>query len=76
MSLAAVFMLAAAAAPGASASERPEPNHGVELESARVSVVIVRPAIVDGGQLVSSKDPRTPHSQRRSRDGRITYEFE
>jgi hypothetical protein len=39
-------------------------------------VTILRPVMLKGGSLIESRDGATPHSQRLSRDGRVTYEFE
>jgi hypothetical protein len=76
MSFAAAFLLAAAAAQAAPADVPSEPNRGAQVETARVSVTILRPAMLKGGSLIESRDGATPHSQRLSRDGRVTYEYE
>jgi hypothetical protein len=76
MSLAAALLLAAAAAQAAPADVPREPERGVRLETARVSVTILRPAVVKGGVLVTGKDAGAPHSQRHREGGRISYVFE
>jgi hypothetical protein len=76
MSLAAAFLLAAAVAGHAAPAEVSEPDHGAQVESARVSATILRAAVVAHGSLVSARDGVTPRSQRQSRGGRINYEFE
>jgi hypothetical protein len=76
MSFAAAFLLAAAAVQAAPVDAPAEPDRGARVESAQVSVTILRPAVLKGGSLISSRDGATPRSQRQSRDGRVTYEFE
>ena len=77
MSLAATFVLAtAAAAQTPQAGAQNEPDRGAQVDTARVSVTILRPAVLKAGSLVLLQDSATPHSQRQSRDGRVTYEFE
>ena len=76
MSFAAAFLLAAAAAQAAPADAPSEPARGAQVETARVSATILRPAVLRDGSLIDSRDGFTPHSQRQSRDGRVTYEFE
>jgi hypothetical protein len=46
------------------------------VESARVSVTIKRAAVLRHGALLAGPDAKAPRSQRQSRDGRVTYEFE
>lgn len=76
MSLTAAFLLAAASQPGAAGGAESVPDRGVQVESARVSVTILRPAVLNSGSLVEARHGARPHSQRQSRDGRVTYEFE
>ena len=76
MSLAAAFLLVAAAAQATPAGAPDEPDRGAQVETAQVSVTILRPAVLKSGSLVMAKGSTTPHSQRQSRDGRVTYEFE
>jgi len=77
MSLAATLLLAAAAAAQTPQDgARNEPDRGAQVETARVSVTILRPAVVKGGSLILDPGNVTPHSQRQSREGRVTYEFE
>jgi hypothetical protein len=76
MSFAAAFLLAAAAAQAAPADASSEPHRGAQVQTAHVSVTILRPALLKGGSLIEGRDGATPHSQRLSRDGRVTYEFE
>jgi hypothetical protein len=76
MSLAAAFLLAAALAGQASSAEIiGEPNHGAQVETAHVAARILRGAAIVNGEL-NAKDSVTPRSQRQSRGGRVTYEFE
>ncbi len=51
-------------------------DRGAQVDTARVSVTILRPAVVKGGSLILDPGNVTPHSQRQSREGRVTYEFE
>jgi hypothetical protein len=78
MSLAAAFLLAASAAhpAPAPASEPSDADRGAQVESARVQATITRPAVLKDGVLLARTDGLTPRSQRRSREGRVTYEFE
>ena len=76
MSFAAAFLLAAAAAHSAPAIEPPPPDHGAQFDSARISVTILRPALVNGGELVSNGSGANPHSQRQAGAGYVTYLFE
>jgi hypothetical protein len=75
MSLAAAFLLAAAAAQAAPANAPSEPDRGARVKTARVQARIVRPAVLRDG-LLARQDGATPHSQRRSSGNRVTYEFE
>jgi hypothetical protein len=76
MSLAAAFLLAAAAASAKPAplEEPRQADRGAEIATAQVSVRIVRPAVVRDGKLASGAD--TPHSQRRAEGRSVTYAFE
>jgi hypothetical protein len=76
MSLAAALLLAAAVAQPAPAEAPSEPDRGAQVATARIGATILRPAMLKAGSLVVSRDGATPHSQRQSRDGRVTYEFE
>lgn len=76
MSLAAAFLLAAAAAQAAPADASREPDRGAQIETAQVSVVILRPAVLKNGALLSGKSADTPRSQRHSEGGRVSYAFE
>jgi hypothetical protein len=76
MSLATALLLAAAAAQAAPADAPSEPGRGAQVETARVQATILRPAVLRNGSLVARQDGATPHSQRQSRGGRVTYEFE
>jgi hypothetical protein len=76
MSLAAAFLFAAAVAGQASSAEViGEPDHGAQVATAQVGARILRGAAIVNGQL-SAKNSVTPRSQRQSRGGRVTYEFE
>ena len=76
MSLTAALLLAAAAAQAAPTDVVRAPDRGAQVETARVSVTILRPAVLKAGALLERRDGTTPRSQRQSRDGRVTYEFE
>jgi hypothetical protein len=76
MSFAASFLLAAAAAQAAPVDASGQMDRGAQVETARVSVTILRPAVLKGGSLIERRDGATPRSQRQSREGRVTYEFE
>jgi hypothetical protein len=76
MSLAAAILLAAVAAQGGPAIEAQAPGHGAQFDSARISVRILRPAVIKDGQLVSSGNADSPRSQRQSGDGYVNYLFE
>ena len=76
MSFAAAFFLAAAAAQAAPVDAPKDADRGPQVETARISATILRPAMLKDGSLVESRDGLTPHSQRQSREGRVTYEFE
>lgn len=71
MSIAALLVLASAAV-----SAEPPPSHGVELVSARVTVEILRPAIVrqDRGLQDRGADAARPQISRR--EGAVFFEFE
>ena len=76
MSLAAAFLLAAAVTHGPPAVETSAPDRGAQFDSARVSVTILRPAEIKGGELVSSANAEMLRSQRQSGAGYVTYLFE
>lgn len=77
MGIAAAFFLAAAAASQAAPVAVKEGNgSGPVLETARVAVEILRPAVLRAGELADVRGADAPRSQRQSRGGRITYEFE
>jgi hypothetical protein len=76
MSFAAAFLLATAAAQAAPFDVPSAPDRGPQMETARVSATILRAAVLKNGSLIESRDGLTPRSQRQSRDGRVTYEFE
>ena len=77
MSLAAAFLLAAAVAGQASSAEViGEPSHGAPVGTAHVGATILRGAVMVNGELNATKDSVAPRSQRQSRGGRVTYEFE
>ena len=75
MSLAAAILLAAVAAQGGPAIEARAPGHGAQFDSARISVRILRPAVLARGALVSGGGD-SPHSQRQAGAGQVTYLFE
>ena len=76
VSLAAAFLVAAAAATQAAPPEQPARQAGAQVDSARISVTILRPAVVAGGVLVSGTSPDAPHSQSQSGAGYVIYLFE
>ena len=76
MSLAAAFLLAAAAAQAAPADAPRAPDRGAQVATARIGATILRPAVLRHGVLVTSEGADAPHSQRHSEDGRISYAFE
>jgi hypothetical protein len=75
MGPAAAFLLAAAvAASPAPADEPRQATMGAQVASSRISVRIVRPAVLKGGALASPGD--APRSQRRADGDRVVYAFE
>jgi hypothetical protein len=76
MSLAASFLLAAAAAAQAGPPHQPSGQAGAQVESARVSATILRSAEVVSGVLISGGRPDAPYSQSQSGRGYVTYLFE
>jgi len=76
MSLVAAVILAAAVAQPVPADAVPEGGRGAQVESARIAVTILKPAVLKGGVLASAQDANAPRSQRRSDDGMVTYAFE
>jgi hypothetical protein len=76
MSLTAPFLLADVATQGAPAAETRAPDRGAQFDSARVSVTILQPAEIKGGELISSANADSPRSQRQSGAGYVTYLFE
>ena len=76
MSLAAAFLLAAVAGQAVPAERSGGPDRGAQVETARVQATILRPAVLKAGTLLSGPGDTTPQSQRQSRAGRVTYEFE
>ena len=75
MSLVAALLLASATQ-AAPAVQRDGPDRGAQVETAQISVTILRPAMVTRGVLVSGGNPDSPHSQRQSAGGHISYVFE
>jgi len=61
--------------PNPAAGAKNEPDRGAQVDTARVSVMILRPAVLKGGSLILNPGNATPR-QRQSREGRVTYEFE
>jgi hypothetical protein len=76
MSLAAAFLLAASATNPAPAPAPSDADRGAQVETARIQATITRPAVLKEGVLLARADGLTPRSQRRNREGRVTYEFE
>lgn len=76
MSLAAALLLAAATAHAPPADKTHEPDRGAQVETARIAVTILRPAVLKNGKLLSERPADARHSQRQSRGNRVTYEFE
>ena len=75
MSLAATLILAATAAHAVPAAKTDEPDRGAQVDTARVSATILRPAVLARGALVSGGGD-SPHSQRQAGAGQVTYLFE
>jgi hypothetical protein len=75
MSLAAAVLLAAATASAGPAVKPREPDRGAQVDTARVSATILRPAVLARGALVSGGGD-SPHSQRQAGAGQVTYLFE
>ena len=73
MSFAAALLVAAAVA---AQPAPPEAGQGAQVESARIAVEILRPAVLRDGVLVSAEGDEAPRTQTLRRDGRISYEFE
>lgn len=76
MTFAAAFLLVATVAQPAPAEGQDSRREGPQLETAGISVEILQPAVLKDGKLVSARGADAPRSQRLSRDGRVTYEFE
>ena len=77
MSFAVALVLAAAAAHAAPAGGgAQQANRGAQVDTARISATILRPAVVERGVLVSTGTAGAPHSQIVRSDSRVTYEFE
>ena len=75
MGIAAAFVLAAATA-GATPGDAQPADHGAEVEKARVSVTILRPAVLRDGAMASNANPDAPRAQRHDEGRRVTYTFE
>ena len=78
MALAAALLLAAAAASSQAApdSGQQQADHGAQYDAAQVTATILRPVVLQDGQVRSSQGAQAPHSQRRSGGGTVTYAFE
>ena len=75
MSMAAAFLLSAAAAQAGPGTVQHEPDRGAQIETAQVTVRILRAAVLKGGELTSvSPDP--PRARRHVEAGRVAYTFE
>lgn len=75
MSFVAALLLASATQ-AAPAIQRDGPNRGAKVETVQISVTILRPAMVTRGVLLSGGNPDSPHSQRQSSGGYVSYVFE
>jgi hypothetical protein len=75
MSLVAAFLLAAAVQAAPADAQR-DNDRAAQVESARIAVTILRPAVLKNGTLASAGDANAPRSQRRSDGASITYAFE
>jgi hypothetical protein len=73
MSLVVAFILAAAV-PSVPADAPRAVDRGAQVESARIAVTNLRPAVLKGGVL--SSDAHGPRSQRHAEGGAVTYAFE
>ncbi len=77
MSLATALLLAAAVSSQAATADQPRvPDRGAQVDSARISVTILRPAQIRGGVLVSNGTVAAPRAQRQTQGGYVTYAFE
>lgn len=76
MTLAAALLLAAAAAQAAPVAAPDGRGSGARVDGARISVTITRAAVLKQGAPIADRSRTSPRSQRQSRDGRVTYEFE
>jgi len=76
MSLAIVLYLAAAAAPALPTDTAEHRLSGARTADARVTVQILRTAVLREDGVVFSDGEEGPRTQQVRREGRITYEFE
>jgi hypothetical protein len=77
MSLSVLLLAAAAAATArVPADAQPAPGRGAQVETARVSATILRPAVVVNGVLRSAGKAGSPHSQRQAGADRVNFLFE
>ena len=80
MSLAILLFAAAAAAQSVPAGTGAETSggrgQGAQVESARVTAQILRPAVLKDGAIAATDRGEAPRPQMLRREGRITYEFE
>jgi hypothetical protein len=80
MSLAALLFAAAAAAQTVPSDTGAEANdgrgQGAQVESARVTARILRPAVLKDGSIAATDRGNAARPQMLRREGRITYEFE
>jgi hypothetical protein len=75
MSIAAAFLLAAAAAPAPPADAQREPDRGAQVETAQMRVTILRAAVLKDGAMMRGA-PDLPRARRHVETGRVAYTFE
>ena len=75
MSIAAAFLLAAIAAHPAPSEARREPDRGAQVETAQVTVRILRAAVLRNGQMMPGAADLPP-ARRHVEPGRVAYTFE
>ena len=71
----ALYVAAAAAQPGLVEEARPQLS-GAQVAEARITVEIVRAAVLRDGVIVFNDGKQGPRTQELRREGRVTYEFE
>jgi hypothetical protein len=75
MSIAAAFLLAATAVQTAPSEAPLAAGHGAQVETAQVTVRILRAAVLKGGDMLPGA-PDLPKARRHLEPGRVAYTFE